>query len=59
MIAIGGWKTEGFIVIVGLLNLIFSSLVVFLFFVKRAPLLAHTLWEDFFKAMFDRKIGVI
>ena len=59
VIEIGGWQTEGFIVILGMFNLIFSSLVVFLFFVKRAPLLAHHLWDDFFKAIFERKIGII
>lgn len=34
----------------GLVNLVFSSLVVTFFFLKRAPLLVQNLWIDFSKA---------
>ena len=40
--------TKDLIRIIGILNLIFSSLVVFFFFIKRAPLLLEKSWTDFY-----------
>lgn len=40
-------NTSVLIYIVALLNLVFSSLVVFFFLLKKAPLLTHGLWARF------------
>ena len=51
----GAVWTRNLIVIIGTIDLAFSSLVVFFFLVKRAPLKFHDIWFDFF----DLKVGIV
>ena len=54
--------TRSLIVILGIIELAFSSLVVFFFLVKRAPLKVHDLWVDFFEVkmgIFTRFFSII
>lgn len=46
-------KSLYYITTLGIVDLVFSSLVVFFFLVKRAPLKIHHIWEDFF----DLQVG--
>jgi len=41
--------TPEMIITLGLINLSFSSVVLFFFFVKKAPLLLHDIWVEWYE----------